>query len=342
MLSLALLLLAGCVTYPGPYEYDDPYYQSSSGYSGAYDDPYYDQQYYGYGSSYGSAYDVRHRYDPWLSLYWGWGSYGYAPYRHGYSGYGYGYGYGYDPFYRPYYGWYGSGYYWRPYVHRRDDRDDYRRPRQAARDFRSGAGVPSTYSSRPAGRGPSYQGQTYGRGTYRGQSSSPAASQGASGLRGTVRSLDRSGDSRRAPTSYGRPASRPSSSARDALRATPPRPTQRERSSNNIPSRPSYRIDRGSDSSTPYRRSGQRSRDALRQSTPSARPAYPANVQQRGRSTQSARPPGSNYRAPAAAPRARSTAPVSAPARPAASPSSRSDSGGRSTQAVRGRGRQND
>ncbi len=400
LLTLALLLLAGCVTYPGPYDYDDPYYQSSGGYSGVYDEQYYEQEQYSYGRGYAGAYDVTHSYDPWFSLYWGWDYYGYAPYRHNY----YSGRYRYDPFYRPYYGygwsawdylwwpsaryyghryyvpsyfggWYGSGYYWRPYVHRRDDRDHHRSPRQAARDVRSEIGVPSTHSSRPAGRGPTYQGQGYGQGygqtygpAYRGQAGTSSAPQGSGNLRSTVRDLNRSGDSRRAPGSYGQPTNRgPANSTRDALRTSPGRPVERGRSTSNVPTtRSRYQDERRTDPSPAARSYGQpsRSRDAVRQSTPNVRPSYPASNQQRAprsRSSESYRAPPANvqqraprsqsrgsYQAPAAppastpqrAPRSQSTETYRAPSAPqvrSTAPASRASASGRSTRAVRGR-----
>lgn len=326
LLSLVLTLSA-CASYPGPYDYDDPYYQSSTAYNGPYDDRYYDpDDSVGYSGGYVGAYDVTHRYDPWFALYWGWDYYGYAPYRHNY--YNSYYGYGHVPFYRPYYGygwsawdylwwpssgyygygyhsrpyyggWYGSGYYWHPRAHRRDD---HRSARQAAREVR--AGVPATYSSRPDARSRNYGGQSYGNRGYGVQSY---------GSRGY------GGQSQGNP-SFGNPSGRyppqRPGSVRDAVRDAAPQngSGQTPRSSSQPASRPAA----GAASRPPAR--GRSSSDAPMSSYPatnrgrqSVPPAQPARVYLRdGGDSQRGYPAETRRSAPAASPG------YQAPARPAA------------------------
>ena len=151
-LIVLALSLSACVT-DGYYE--DGYY-SSSGYNGVYSDDYYEyDRHYGYPAY--SAFDVRNRYDPYWSLFWGWDYYAYSPYRSGY------FAYGLDPFYNPYYGWNGFSYgygwpytsfawgwpshygYWRPYRHHHDHGE---RARERGRDAAYGLrdhGLPAPY-----------------------------------------------------------------------------------------------------------------------------------------------------------------------------------------------------
>jgi hypothetical protein len=371
LLLIALLLLGGCVTYPGPYEYDDPYYQSSTAYNGPYDDQYYSaEDAVGY-TGYVGAYDVTQRYDPWFRMYWGWDYYGYAPYRHNY--YNSYYGYGYVPFYRPYHGygwsawdylwwpssgyygysgygytawpwyggWYGSGYYWHPRGHGRDDRDDHRSARQAAREIRPG--VPATHSSRLDARGQSFGGQGYRSQRYDSQSY---------------------GSQRYGGQAYGNPsgryAPRPSGGVRDAARSIAPQgdagrssrsyaapvnqpsggvrapalPATRARSESDVPMSNYPANARGRSSS--YEREARGSRSAApdaRGSTwrPEARPAT------------SYRPPSRPASAaPASAPQLRSTPSASPRSTSSARSTAPSASGGSARAQARGRTEQED
>lgn len=162
-LTIALLWLGGCASYPPPYEYDDPYY-ASSGYNGVYDDAWYED----YGPRYRGVYDVTRSYDPWFSLYWTWDYYGYSPYRHGYwydrhdpfGRYGYGWSLrdpwwaswhysAWSPYWSP---WYGSAWYWRPHYYRPSGgHRDHPSSRQALREA-TPYGVPGSFRPRPQQR----------------------------------------------------------------------------------------------------------------------------------------------------------------------------------------------
>ncbi|MCB1587584.1 MAG: hypothetical protein KDI56_01655 [Xanthomonadales bacterium] len=166
-LAIALLWLAGCASYPSPYEADGYAYDDGRGYNGVYDDSYYEDSYdwdsAWYRGHYG-AYDVTRSYDPWFSLYWGWDYYGYPPYRPGYSRYNaywpyYGHGWSaWDYHWWPSYGfsswsywnpWFGYGY-WRPHYSGSDPRP-HRSSRQALREL-PGTGLPPSYRARPPQR----------------------------------------------------------------------------------------------------------------------------------------------------------------------------------------------